>query len=97
MNTEAKDIQESLRFLVENMATKDDIAELRGEMVTSIAELRQDIRALQADIRDIRQDIESLAEQVGNLKGFSVEIGDLLIRVAALEKEIQLLKQSATV
>jgi len=99
MDTDTHDIVESLHFIKDNMATRDELAEIRKEMATKseLAELRSDVeagfRALGADIRDIRAQLDVLTENVAGMKGYAKEIDELHTRVVTLEAELEKLKQ----
>lgn len=81
MEKNASEIKDTLAFIVERMATKDDIAELRAEMNEGFASIR-------AEIRDIRQQLTAIEAELKNHAGFAKEIDLLMDRVRAIEKHL---------
>jgi hypothetical protein len=55
MDKYAQEIRDTLAFIVERMATKDDIANLRAEMNEGFASIR-------TEIRDIRQRLDAIED-----------------------------------
>ena len=80
------------------MATKKDIADVRGEMATGFASIREEMATGFAGIReeltDIKQRLKAVEVAVGNHSGFSKEIDHAFERIAAIEKHLAL-KQKA--
>jgi hypothetical protein len=50
-----KDLSEMLGYVVEHMATKDDIAEIRKEMGTGLFGLQTQLNSVEAEIREMKQ------------------------------------------
>jgi hypothetical protein len=88
------EIGETLEFIVERMATKNDIAELRRELKGDIAEIREtmatkeDFKALRAEVADIRRDLKELARTVHNIAGLPKEIDHALDRIRRIERHL---------
>ena len=90
-----------LAHVVEHMATKEDIADIRREMATKDDlnsfrqefrdfrdETRQNFREIHAELADIRRDVEELKSRADNSAGYSKEIDHALARIAAIEKHL---------
>jgi hypothetical protein len=99
MDKNTKDILETVIFIKDRMATKDDIAELRTEFKGDITglrkefvefrtETREQFAELRTEIRDIRQRLESLEEAAHNSAGFAKEIDHVMQRVVEIEKHL---------
>lgn len=98
-----KRFDEMMEFLVGNMATKDDIADVRRDMATKddIArldikidsvrdELMQEVRSVNSDIEEIKKDLERLEKRIGeDLDIYASDIIDLRTRVKVLERQIK--------
>ena len=108
MDDNTRDIIESLAFIKENMATKDELAEvkdditdIRANMVTKaeFAEFREEVRSefgnIHRELADINQRLALLEENYRNLKGVTKEIDELRERMAAIEKHLGLHKKIA--
>jgi methyl-accepting chemotaxis protein len=99
--TTLKEVGEMLAHVVEHMATKEDIADIRREMATKDDlnsfrqefrdfrdETRQNFREIRAELADIRRDVEELKSRADNSAGYSKEIDHALARIAAIEKHL---------
>jgi predicted nucleic acid-binding Zn-ribbon protein len=64
------------------MATKDDIANLGGQLTS-----------VERELKSIRRDLDDLREKVENVSGFQKEIDHALERIAAIEKHLGLDKK----
>ena len=53
---EISDLTETVSFVVKNMATKDDIAEIRRDMATKeqVVALHQQVNAIESHLRDMQ-------------------------------------------
>jgi phosphoenolpyruvate-protein kinase (PTS system EI component) len=51
---EIQDLTETLRFVVKQMATKDDIADLRREFKGDIVAVAQQVNSIETQLRDMR-------------------------------------------
>ena len=86
---------ESIVFIKENMATKDDVREIvqeemkefRIETDENFASLRTELRDIRSELADINRRLDQLEENYRNLKGVTKEIDELRERVRALEKK----------
>ena len=96
---------EMLSYIVENMATKEDIADVRRDMATRDelaaardelrAEMREGFASIREELRDIRRVVENLQTPVGNTEGYSKEIDHALARIARIEKHLGIEAQLA--
>jgi len=89
---------------IKNMATKDDIAELRAEFKQDIAkldhkldqhviELRQDIRAVRDELASVKRDLARLEKMViEDIDAYGKSIVELKQRVKILEQQVQALQ-----
>ena len=77
--TTLKELGEMLTHVVDNMATKDDIVALAGQLTS-----------MERELKVIRRDLDDLREKVENVSGFRKEIDHALERVAAIEKHLGL-------
>jgi hypothetical protein len=69
---------------VEHMATKEDIANLAGQLTS-----------IERELKSIRRDLDDLREKVENVSGFQKEIDHALERIAAIEKHLGIDKNFA--
>ena len=76
-NLTLDDLGETLDFIVEKMATKEDIAELKAD----IAGIRSELRDIKARLKEIESAIEDHA-------GHSKEIDHALERISAIERHL---------
>ena len=67
-----------LAYVVEHMATKDELKEFREETA-------ENFRAMRAEVADVRRDVEELKSRVANISGYGKEIDHALERIAASE------------
>ena len=88
MDDNTKDILESLVFIKERMATKDDLNALRTEFEEFREETRENFASLRAELRDIRQRLDALEELARNSAGLTKEIDHLMERLCAIEKHL---------
>ena len=106
--TKLDELGPMLSHVVEHMATKEDVAEIRREMVTKVelsdfrGEFRafkdhtaEELRAIRSELADIRRDLDALKEQVAHMSGYSKEIDHLLERVRAIENHLGIKPQLA--
>ena len=90
-------VAETLAFIVERMATKDDVSELKLDIVGLKDEItdihaamvtKVDYHDLRQELRNFRADLKELRENVGNVSGFRKEIDHALERIATIERRI---------
>ncbi len=93
--TTLNELGETLSYVVEHMATKDDIAALRTERKGDIATISTQIASIENKLKSIRRDLNDLAEKVGNIEGYGKEIDHALARIATIEKHLGIHKQVA--
>ena len=91
-----------LRDIRENMATKQELAELRTELRAEIAEVRSEVRSLRADVASDMMNLEKrLQDQISTLRrsvmeyhstviGHGVLYGELEERVGRIEQHLKL-------
>ena len=83
--TTLDELGEMLAHVVHNMATKDDIADLRRDVVADIARLDTKIDRLEISIT---RELDGIKQQLANVIGFGKEIDHALERIAAIEKHL---------
>lgn len=97
--TTIQELGDMLSHVVEHMATKEDIADIRNEMASGFAdvrremtvgfgELKDDIAGIRSELADIKQRLEIIEDAVGNLAGYGKEIDYALERIAAIERHL---------
>lgn len=106
MDDNMRDIIDSLAFIKENMATKDELAEVKEDLAALRSELKNDIFVVRtelrefrdevrAELRSIRLELDALKEKVENVTGFRKEIDYALERIAGIEKHLGINKRVA--
>jgi septal ring factor EnvC (AmiA/AmiB activator) len=97
--TTLNELGETLAYVVEHMATKDDlaaveavlkedIASVRTELKSDIAALGEQTASIERDLKQIRRDLYELADRVENIGGYRKEIDHALERIAAIERHL---------
>jgi predicted nucleic acid-binding Zn-ribbon protein len=78
-------------------AVADDIADIKSKMATKddIANLGGQLTSVERELKSIRRDLDDLREKVENVSGFQKEIDHALERIAAIEKHLGLDKKIA--
>jgi septal ring factor EnvC (AmiA/AmiB activator) len=78
-------------------AVADDIADIKSKMATKddIANLGGQLTSVGRELKSIRRDLDDLRENVENVSGFQKEIDHALERIAAIEKHLGLDKKIA--
>jgi predicted nucleic acid-binding Zn-ribbon protein len=78
-------------------AVADDIADIKTKMATrdDIANLGGQLTSVERELKSIRRDLDDLREKVENVCGFQKEIDHALERIAAIEKHLGLDKKVA--
>lgn len=79
----------------EEMATKEELSEFRGEFRTFKDQTVEELRAIRSELAGIRRDLDALKERVGDMSGYSTEIDHLIERVRAIEKHLGIKPQLA--
>lgn len=97
-----KELGDMLAHVVKYMATKDDIADLKTEMLDQFEHVDEQFRGVDERLRGIALEIavihrrlDRLEEQGASNAGFAKEIDHLLERVAEIEKHLGLNKKAA--
>lgn len=99
MDQNIKDLIESVQFIKERLATRDDltklatksdIAELRLELHSFRTENEADFRSLHIELADINRRLDALAENHANLRGVTKEIDDLRAQPRSIQKHLGL-------
>ena len=78
-------------------AVADDIADIKSKLATKddIANLGGQLTSVERELKTIRRDLDDLREKVENVSGFQKEIDHALERIAAIEKHLGLDKKIA--
>jgi chromosome segregation ATPase len=78
-------------------AVADDIADIKSTMATrdDIANLGGQLTSVERELKSIRRDLDDFRERVENVSGFQKEIDHALERIAAIEKHLGLDKKVA--
>jgi len=81
--TTLNELGEMMSYVVESMATKDDIKDLatKEEMTTGFA-------GIMSELADIKRRLKNLEEIVADHSGHSKEIDHALERIAAIERHL---------
>lgn len=79
----------------EEMATKEELSEFRGEFRTFKDQTVEELRAIRSELAGIRRDLDALKERVGDMSGYSKESDHLVERVRAIEKHLGIKRQLA--
>src|SRR5271165_4810079 len=98
--TTLKELGEMLSHVVEHMATKEELLEVKSELKNDVNSLRQEFRdfrdetrqnfrEIHAELADIRRDVEEQKSRADNSAGYSKEIDHALARIAAIEKHLR--------
>ncbi|MBI2030206.1 hypothetical protein HYT05_01145 [Candidatus Kaiserbacteria bacterium] len=95
------ELGEMLSYIVGNMATKEDIADVRRDMATKadLAEVKADLTGVKAttlntasELAIVRRDVEEIKEKVRSHDGFAKEIDHTISRIVVIEKHLGLAK-----
>ena len=77
-------VADDITDIKSKMATKDDIANLGGQLTS-----------VERELKSIRRDLDDLREKVENVSGFQKETDHALERIAVIEKHLGLDKKIA--
>ena len=102
MDKNRKDILETLTFIKERMATKEDVRDIAREVVReevpSMIEaaiqktvpplMEEALRPIYRELHAIRDDLEDLRHRVKDMAGYRKEIDYAFERMAAIEKHL---------
>jgi chromosome segregation ATPase len=99
MNKKRKTTLDSILSTVEHgfAAVANDITDIKSKMATKddIANLGGQLTSVERELKSIRRDLDDLGEKVENVSGFQKEIDHALERIAAIEKHLGLDKKIA--
>jgi hypothetical protein len=100
--TTLKEVGEMLTHVVEHMATKEEVADIKTEMMEQFEHVDKQFHALDGRLRDMANEIAVIHRRVERLEelgasnaGFAKEIDHLLARVAEIEKHLGIDKKIA--
>src|SRR5271157_3559047 len=98
MDKNTKDILETLTFIKDRMATKEDVRDIIREEVPPIIEaaihktvppmIEEALRPIYRELHAIRDDLEELRHRVKDMAGYRKEIDYAFERIAAIEKHL---------
>ena len=91
--TTLNEIGETLAFIVERMATKDDVRSIIRAEVPGI--VRAETHDIRQELVSIRRDLAVLTQRAENNVGLTKEIDHALKRIAAIEKHLGIEKKIA--
>ena len=92
MDRDIKDILETLNFIKQRMATKDelltkdDVRDIIREEVPPMIE--EALRPIYGELHAIRDDLEDLRHRVKDMAGYRKEIDYAFERIAAIERHL---------
>ena len=96
--TTLKEVGETLAFIVERMATKDDLKNFptKDEVRTIVGEVVEEkLKPISDELSSIRRDLDELKQKVENNAGLTKEIDHALERIGAIEKHLGINKKIA--
>jgi hypothetical protein len=100
--TTLTEVGEMLAHVVEHMATKEEVADIKTEMMEQFEHVDKQFHALDGRLRDMANEIAVIHRRVERLEelgasnaGFAKEIDHLLTRVAEIEKHLGIDKKIA--
>jgi hypothetical protein len=100
--TTLSELGDMLTRVVDRMATKDDIADLKTEMMEQFDHVDKQFRSVDGRFRErhselaaIRRFVDRLEEQGASNAGFAKEIDHALARIAAIEEHLGINKKLA--
>ncbi len=79
-----------LTHVVNHMATKEDVADIRATMAT-----KNDLAHILSELKALRDNLDALREQVENITGYRKEIDHALNRIAAIERHLGVDRKTA--
>ncbi len=98
MDRNTKDILETLAFIKERIATKDDVRDIIREEVPPMIEaaiqktvpplIEEALRPLYHELHAIRDDLEDLRQRLKDMAGYRKEIDYAFERTATIEKHL---------
>ena len=97
--TTLKELGDMLSHIIKHMATKEDIIDVRRDMVTKgdfalfRAETAQNFRSIRSELTDANRSLDQIEEHYANLKGVTKEIDELRSRMSAIEKHLGITKK----
>ncbi len=98
MDKNTKDILETLTFIKDRMATKDDVRDIIREEVPPMIEaaiqktvpslIEEALRPVFHELHAIRDDLDDLRHRVKDMAGYRKEIDYAFERIAAIERHL---------
>lgn len=87
MDKDKRDLLKSLDFIIDNMATKDDLVEIRDTMATKddLERLETKVDGIEATLHDHSRDLEIIK---GDVKSNLDKRMQLEVRVTKLEQKV---------
>ena len=104
--TTLKEVGETLAFIVERMATKEDLKQFATkddvrEIVRSIIQeevpgiVSLELKSIRHDLKQIEKRLDTLEEHYANLKGVTKEIDEIRGEVRAIQRHLGIEKKIA--
>jgi hypothetical protein len=104
--TTLKEVGETLAFIVERMATKEDLKQFATkddvrEIVRTIIQdevpgiVAIELKPVRNDLKQIEERLDTLEQHYGNLKGVTKEIDEIRAEVRAIQKHLGIEKKIA--
>jgi vacuolar-type H+-ATPase subunit I/STV1 len=97
-----KEIGQMLDHVVKHMATRDELADLKTEMMDQFERVGEQFRTTDERLRGIASELAAIHRRIERLEelgasnaGFAKEIDLLLARVSAIEEHLGLNKKAA--
>ena len=97
MDTNTKDILETVNFIKDRMLTKDDVRDITREVIRQEVPgmIREKLKPIQHELQEINRRLDMLDEEYKNFQGVTKEIDELRDEVRAIEKHLGLDKKIA--
>jgi len=96
--TTLNELGETLAFIVERMATKDDLKKFatKDDVRAIVGEIVDEkLKPISDELASVRRDLEELKRTAENSAGLTKEIDHALERIAAIEKHLGIEKKIA--
>jgi GTP1/Obg family GTP-binding protein len=96
MDKNTKDIIDTLQFIRDRMATKDDVRSIVHDEVPGIIQeiipgiVALEMRPVTAELREVVRGLDTLTEHYRNLRGVTKEIDELRAEIGAIKRHLGL-------